>query len=45
MIMKNRMFNTKSDAFNWITIPEAIAIATQIRNSQLTEADIYRHAL
>ncbi|ELI7901162.1 TPA: hypothetical protein U5E37_002217 [Yersinia enterocolitica] len=45
MIMKNRIFNTKSDEFNWITIPEAIAIATQIRNSPLTEADIYRHAL
>ncbi|MDG0805293.1 hypothetical protein PO856_002525 [Pectobacterium brasiliense] len=45
MIMKNRIFNTKSDEFNWITIPEAIVIATQIRNSPLTEADIYRHAL
>lgn len=45
MIMKNRIFNTKSNEFNWITIPEAIAIAVQIKNSPLTEADIYRHAL
>lgn len=45
MIMKNRIFNTTSDKFNWITIPEAIVIATQLRSSPLTEADIYRHAL
>ncbi|GKV88023.1 hypothetical protein [Pectobacterium carotovorum] len=43
MIMKNRIAN--HDKINWITIPEAIVIATQIRNSPLTEADIYRHAL
>ncbi|MFP1848632.1 hypothetical protein ACLED8_06670 [Lonsdalea quercina] len=45
MIMKNRMFNIKRDEFNWITIPEAIVLATKIGKSPLTEADIYRSAL
>ncbi|MFS8293726.1 hypothetical protein [Enterobacter hormaechei] len=45
MIMKNKALNIKSDKFNWITIPEAIVAATQLRSSPLTEADIYRHAL
>ncbi len=30
MIMKNSLFDTLSDKFNWITIPEAIVIATQL---------------
>ncbi|WP_350313558.1 hypothetical protein OHJ28_07990 [Dickeya fangzhongdai] len=45
MIIKNRIFNTISDRFVWVTIPEAINIATQIKNVKLTEADIYRYAL
>ena len=45
MIMKNSLIDTLSDKFNWITIPEAIAIATQLRNLPLTEADVYRNAL
>ncbi|MFH2395300.1 hypothetical protein ABNF90_13140 [Raoultella ornithinolytica] len=43
MIVNNRIVH--HDKINWITIPEAIVIATQIRNLPLTEADIYRHTL
>ncbi|MGP2409991.1 hypothetical protein V2A84_10270 [Yersinia sp. 2553 StPb PI] len=45
MIIINRILNTTNDKFNWITIQEAIDIAAQLKKTQLTEADIYRHAL
>lgn len=45
MIKEKRTTNTLSEKFSWITIPEAIVIATQMRNAPLTEANIYRHAL
>ncbi|OSM96033.1 hypothetical protein [Lonsdalea populi] len=45
MIKEKRTTNTLSEKFSWITIPEAIVIATKMRNVPLTEANIYRHAL
>ncbi|ACZ77499.1 MULTISPECIES: hypothetical protein [Dickeya] len=45
MTIKNRKINITKNNHNWITIPEAIVIATKTRKSQLTEADIYRYAL
>lgn len=39
-ILKN-----KNNTFNWITIKEAIAIASNIKIKEITDSDIYRHAL
>lgn len=45
MTINNTNLDTTNDDINCATIKEAIKIAGQVKNSKLTKADIYRHAL
>ncbi|EPJ9473650.1 TPA: hypothetical protein ACNRRR_004786 [Citrobacter freundii] len=42
---KNINVYTKSLTSNWVTIQEAVNIANKLTNIQITDSDIYRHAL
>jgi hypothetical protein len=44
-MLNTRALNAMSDKLKWITIQEAIAIANNIKDTNLTDSDIYRHAL